>query len=228
MKVHIFQHVPFEDIGSIDHWLKQHDVALAYTRFFNNDPLPELEQVDFLVIMGGPMSVNDGNKIPWLIAEKQFIGTAVDKNIPLLGICLGAQLIAHALGARVFKNNLKEIGWFPVQGRPTPDLCFRFPDEFTPFHWHGETFDLPSGAVQLARSRACEQQAFQTRRNIIGLQFHLEATPESIAGLIEHGRSELNAGTYVQREQQLRSVPAVLYRVSNALMDTVLNYLFPA
>jgi GMP synthase-like glutamine amidotransferase len=225
MRVHVFQHVPFEDLGSIADWFKRNDATINYTRFFAQESLPDLQEIDFLIIMGGPMSVNEERIFPWLIPEKKLICAAIEANIPVLGICLGAQLIAHALGGRVFKNNLKEIGWFPVQGKSTSDLFFRFPDEFIPFHWHGETFDLPPGAVQLARSIACEQQAFQLKRNVIGLQFHLEMTFESVANLIQNCRNELTADTYVQTEQQLQTVPSTLYRAGNRLMDAVLNYL---
>ena len=147
------------------------------------------------------------------------------RRSPVLGVCLGAQLIASALGARVYANPMKEIGWFPVQGVPDADSSFRFPDECTVFHWHGETFDLRSGAVRLAKSEACENQAFQLGPFVIGLQFHLETTRDSAWLMLEHCRAELVPGPYVQTEQALRSTPASRYQEINRLMEGVLTHL---
>jgi len=183
MKAHILQHVPFEDIGSIGPFLKEHQAEVTYTRFFENEDLPEVNASDLVVVLGGPMSVNDEDSLPWLRTEREFIRDAVKREIPMVGICPGAQLIAGALGARVYPNAEKEIGWFDVMATPFQRTCFRFPKRFTAFHWHGETFDLPPGATPLARSEACENQAFQISRRVIGLQFHLETTPESLDAL---------------------------------------------
>ncbi len=116
MRAHVFQHVPFEDLGSIRHWLDERGADISYTRFFANDPIPPLAGIDALIILGGPMSVNDEHELPWLQAEKQAVRDALGQEVPLLGICLGAQLLANALGARVYPNPVKEIGWFPVRG----------------------------------------------------------------------------------------------------------------
>ncbi len=225
IRVHVFQHVPFEDLGSIAPWLKRRGMLTSYTRFFAGDSLPALEQVDALIVMGGPMSVNDEEKYPWLISEKHFIREAIRQNIPVLGICLGAQLIASALGAHIYTNPVKEIGWFPVQSLITSNHVFNFPAEFIAFHWHGETFDLPEGAVPLARSAACEHQAFQLRQNVIGLQFHLETTPAGVLSLIENCRDELCPAAYVQTEQDLRLVSTSNYNTGNKLMNAILTYL---
>ena len=162
---------------------------------------------------------------PWLGAEKRYVRDAVTRGIRVLGVCLGAQLIASALGARVFRNPVKEIGWFPVQGDAPPEPAFRFPSEFLAFHWHGETFDLPEGAVRLARSAGCDHQAFQVSHHVIGLQFHLETTPESALAIVEHCRDELRPGPYVQSEQELRASPASNYQAVNGLMSDVLAHL---
>ena len=114
------------------------------------------------------MSVNDEAALPWLAAEKQFVRDVVAQDIPVLGVCLGAQLIASALGARVFRGAVKEIGWFPIRGVSTPTSAFRFPAECLVFHWHGETFDLPENATWLAESAGCANQAFQLKHNVIG------------------------------------------------------------
>jgi GMP synthase-like glutamine amidotransferase len=181
--------------------------------------------VDLLIAMGGPMSVNDETELPWLRAEKRLIRDAIDARVPVLGVCLGAQMIASALGARVHRNPVKEIGWFPIQAVPGPPEAFRFPEECTVFHWHGETFERPHGAVHLARSRACENQGFQLGTHVIGLQFHLETTYDDATALLENCRSELVPGPYVQSEQDIRNVPRSRYRAVNDLMDQVLGYL---
>ena len=225
MKTHIFQHVPFEDIGSIGNWLEGRKAEVTYTQFFNDHYPPENHDMDLLIILGGPMSVNDEDAFPWLRAEKAFIRDSVHHDIPTLGICLGAQLIASALGARIYKNLQKEIGWFNVTALISTGDYFQFPNGFLAFHWHGETFELPPGAVLLARSKACENQAFQIGRNVVGLQFHLESTPESIRALPENCRNELIPGTFIQTEKQLRQVSPARYGEINSIMNDLLSYL---
>ena len=225
MRAHVLQHVPFEDIGSIGSWLAERDAQITYTRFYQKALLPDLKTIDLIIAMGGPMSVNDELELPWLREEKRFIRSAIQNGIPVLGICLGAQLIASSLGARVYRNPLKEIGWFPIEATPAAGEGFRFPAKCEVFHWHGETFDLPANAVRLAKSAACENQAFQIARNVLALQFHLETTPENLRGLIENCERELVPGAYVQTKQQLGSAPPETYSRINALMDQLLSYL---
>ena len=224
MRTHVLQHVPFEDIGSIAPWLEARGARLSYTRFFDDPTLPDLGDIDFLIAMGGPMSVNDESDLPWLRLEKKFIREAIVRGTALLGICLGAQLIASSLGERVYKNPVEEIGWFPIEATPSAVECFRFPEQCDVFHWHGETFDLPAGAVRLARSTVCENQAFQINRNVIALQFHLEATPESALAMVDNCADELIPDRYVQTERQLRATPGAAYEEGNRLMDEVLCY----
>ena len=224
MRVQVLQHVEFEGFGSIAAWLNERRATIRYTRFFLGEQLPPPESVDLVVAMGGPMSVNDEIEHPWLREEKSFVRAAVGRGTAVLGVCLGAQLIASALGSRVYPNGVKEIGWFPVEAVPAPGDTFRFPERAVVFHWHGETFDLPPGAVRLARSTGCENQAFQIGRRTIGLQFHLETTPDSAARLIQNCRDELVPGPYIQAEGDLRAAPAAAYEDINRLMADVLAY----
>jgi GMP synthase-like glutamine amidotransferase len=228
MNIHVLQHVAFEGLGSIADWIETRQALVSYTRFFEAPGLPALDSIDMLIILGGPMSVNDEDMLPWLAPEKQFIRDAVALEIPILGICLGAQLIAGAMGARVYQNPVKEIGWFPIRAVSTPvgNLCL--PQECIAFHWHGETFDLPEGAVHLAKSDGCENQAFQLNRNVIGLQFHLETTLHSASSLLENCRDEIIADPYIQSEKELRSVPLSSYQTINLVMNEVLAYLVEA
>jgi GMP synthase-like glutamine amidotransferase len=225
MKVHVFQHAPFEGLGSIRFWLDQRGAEISYTRFFAGDAIRALDGVDMLIAMGGPMSVNDESDWPWLKDEKLAVRDAIARDIPVLGVCLGAQLIASALGARVYRNAEKEIGWFPIQAVAGSASSFDFPSECTVFHWHGETFDLPDGATLLARSEGCEHQAFELKRNVIGLQFHLEMTPDSTLAMVENCRNELIPGRYVQSEHELRAVPSARYEPANKLMNDILDEL---
>ena len=225
MNVHVLQHVPFEGLGSIDDWLADRAARVTYTRFFESAQFPDLGAVNFIIALGGPMSVNDEAQLPWLRAEKDFVAAAIAAHKAVLGICLGAQMIAKALGARVYPGPAKEIGWFPVFAEPAGPGAFVFPARTTAFHWHGETFDLPTGAVHLARSTACRNQAFQFGKRVIGLQFHLETTPASADSILRHCSDELVPQPYIQTEAALRSVPAADYAGINKLMTTVLDYL---
>lgn len=225
MRAHYLQHVPFEGLGSIGPWLERAGYQITCSRLFESPELPSPDAMDLLVVMGGPMSVNDERDYLWLAGEKRLIRQAVAEGIPVLGICLGAQLIASAMGAGVTPNPEKEIGWFPVTATAGVAGAFRFPDTLRVFHWHGETFELPGGAVQLARSAACENQAFQVGDHVIGLQFHLETTPVSAREIVHHCKDELVAAPYIQPAAEILSAPASAYEAINAVMADVLAYL---
>ena len=171
------------------------------------------------------MSVNDERGIPWLAQEKTFIRETIEAGTAMLGICLGAQLIASAMGATVRRNAHKEIGWFPIDGIAQDASCFRFPASTEVFHWHGETFDLPDGAKHLARSAACENQGFQIGKSVVALQFHLEATPESLQDLVENCRSELVPSPYVQSDSKILEDAPRKCPAANALLGDVLSFL---
>ena len=200
MKAHYLQHVPFEGPGYIETWLEEKGIPLGCTRLFAGERLPEMEQFDFLIIMGGPMSVNDEAEFPWLAEEKAFIRAAIENRKSVLGICLGAQLIANCLGARVYPGQEKEIGWFPIE---SVDPSSPFPKTVTVFHWHGETFDLPEGAIHFARSEACKNQAFGIGESVLGLQLHLETTAESLESMLENDGGELAGGRWIQGAEEI-------------------------
>jgi len=226
MRAHYLQHVPFEGLGSIEPWLQAAGYRITRTRFFDDGELPSTDGLDLLVVMGGPMGVNDTAEFPWLAREMVFIHEVIASGAPVLGICLGAQLIAGALGARVYKNREKEIGWHPIQATaPGGPASFGFPPSAEGFHWHGETFDLPPGAIRLASSQACESQAFQVGSSVIGLQFHLETTPTSARDLVANCREELIPSRYVQTEETILAAQSERYDSINRLMGEVLAYL---
>jgi GMP synthase-like glutamine amidotransferase len=226
MRAHYLQHVSFEGLGSIEPWLRSVHADITSTRFFESTRLPNPDELDLLVVMGGPMSVNDEGTLAWLALEKRFIRQTIESGKAVLGVCLGAQLIASAMGARVYANREKEIGWLPVTAVPSTDKgAFRFPPSLEVFHWHGETFDLPEDAVRLARSEGCENQAFQLGKSVIGLQFHLETTPDSARQIVTHCRAELVRSQYVQSEERILRAVHEQYRVINSLMAEVLSFL---
>ncbi len=222
MKLHWLQHVPFEGLGMIEEWAKAQRAEIRVTRLFNNEFLPDVDAFDWLVVMGGPMGIYDYDAHPWLVAEKQFIKQAIDADKTILGICLGAQLIADVLGAKVHPGPQKEIGWFPIQR--SADAPHLLPEEPTVFHWHGDTFELPAGAIRLASSEACKNQGFIYNNRVVALQFHLETTPESMEALIENCSHELVDAPFIQTAEQIRAERPNLRKI-NAAMKHLLDQL---
>lgn len=183
MAVLVFRHIAIEHLGWIGDVLEQAGLPFHYVDLPHNaSARVALSSVTGLIFLGGPMSVNED--LPYIRRELGLIDEALAAGKPVLGICLGAQLIAKALGASVYPNPVKEIGWAPIHlteaGHRDP-LLGRLRDPEVVLHWHGETFDLPAGATWLAYSELCRHQAFRYGSNVYGLQFHLEATPEMIA-----------------------------------------------
>jgi GMP synthase-like glutamine amidotransferase len=182
MRVLAFRHVPFEGLGLIEPALGLRHIEVDYADLYRpGAAMPDIGRYDGLIFMGGPMSGNDD--LPFLRQETAFIRQAIAQRQPILGICLGSQLIARAMGATVRRNSAKEIGWYSLQFTPAArgDRLFDGLSQETVFHWHGETFDLPPGAEKLASSELCRNQAFRVGDLVYGLQFHLEVTPEMIA-----------------------------------------------
>lgn len=226
MRIHALQHVPFEGPAAIGSWAAQRGFPLATSRLFAREPFPRLNEVDLLVVLGGPMSVNDEAQFDWLAPEKQFIRRAIEEGRRVLGVCLGAQLIARALGARVYPNAEREIGWLPVERTVEAGnhpLTSHWPQVFTAFQWHGETLDLPAGATRLARSVACERQAFAMGNGVLALQFHLESTPESVEALTRHCPGDLAVpGPHVQSAEAMLAQHDAFHD-SNRLMAGLLD-----
>lgn len=203
LQFHCLQHFAFEDPGYIETWITENEHQLTTTRLYLDEPLPSPDSFDILILMGGPMSVGDEAEYPWLKAEKQFIRNMIEGGKTVIGICLGAQLIASALGSPVYPNRKKEIGWFSVslsEAGQASSLTNNLPKEMTVLHWHGDTFDLPEGAIHLASSEICKNQAFLFNERVLGLQFHFEATPETLVRMVENCGHELVPGEFVQSE----------------------------
>ena len=228
MRLHVLQHVPFEGLGHIDSWIRRRGHRLTLSRLYEGAKLPDPEAFDRLVILGGPLNIHEEAAYPWLVEEKALIKAALAAGKSAVGICLGAQLLADGLGSRVYAGSHREIGWFPVRltaaGQRTA-LTEGLPAVTTVFHWHGDTFDLPPGAVHLFASEACANQAFLLDNRILGLQFHLESTPETVQQLLTHCRDELIPGPFIQGVAQIAdTVPERFARINN-LLETLLDRL---
>ena len=206
-------------------WFRERGWQVSLTELYRDEPLPPVDEIDWLIVMGGPMSANDESKHGWLKAEKDFIGQALQAGKAILGVCLGSQLIANVLGSRVYRNPQPEIGWFPIQRFPEAaahNLGRLFPEQAEVFHWHGETFDLPRGAFHLARSQACENQAFAYGDRVLGLQFHLETTRDALEDLAHGCADELIDSPFIQSAEQMLSDPHRFARL-NRLLDPILQ-----
>lgn len=223
-RVEILQHVAFEGPGAIAPWLTTRAHQIHISHLYQNASLPPPSALDWLIVMGGPMGVHDETECSWLAQEKTFIRECIDAGKVVLGICLGAQLIAHVLGATVTRNAHTEIGWFPVRPCDDHELAQLFADAPTVLHWHGDTFAIPAGARHLCRSDACDNQAFLHGDRVLGLQFHLESTAESLAQLCHACGHELVPSQWVQDAATLQG-PASNFRDNQQRLANVLAWL---
>jgi GMP synthase-like glutamine amidotransferase len=195
MRIRFFQHVPFEGPGLIEPWLQSRGHTLATTRWWAGATAPAPAEYDWLIVLGGPMNVYQHRDHPWLPAEKAAIAAACATGRRVLGICLGAQLIADVLGAKIVQNPEREIGRWPLRADPVASAHrFALPGESMVLHWHGDTFTLPPGAIRLGASAACAEQAFAWGERVLGLQFHLEMDPEALGRIAEGCADELAGG----------------------------------
>ena len=227
MHIHYLQHVPFEGLGSIENWAITHGHSLSQTRLYAADPLPALDRFDLLIVLGGPMSIHDQADYPWLKAEKWFIQQVISAGKPILGICLGAQLLADALGAEVRPQGYREIGWFPIRLESDFADCNLgqcLPESPTVLHWHGETFSLPAGAQRIAHSAACANQGFIWQDRLVALQFHLESTLLSTGALLENCADELDDSQWVQSAELILADEARFIEI-NRMMQIILAHL---
>lgn len=226
MKLVCIEHVPYEGPGCIEELARARNFHITPVRTYEPGFMfPQADDIDLLVVMGGPMGIYDADIYPWLVPEKEFIKCAIDANIKIIGICLGAQLLADVLGAPVVKNRFRETGWFPVK----PDSSYSgllsgiFDDSPEVFHWHGDTFGIPEGCMRMCSSEACANQGFDFEGRAFGLQFHLETTPASAAALVNNCRDEIAAGgEYVQEEKAILADRSK-YEKINILMEEVFS-----
>jgi len=201
-------HVPFEGPGVIADWVWKNAHSLHYTRLYKKDDLPDASSLDMLIIMGGPMNVFDFHMHSWMEDEIEWVKNFIKSDKPVLGICLGAQIIASALGEEVYPGPHKEIGWHNLQFLPSLGefrICKDLPVTRKVFHWHGDTFNIPEGAIRIASSQAFPNQGFIYGNKVIAFQFHLEVSPELVRDLVENCRDDLVDGTHIQAEKDILS-----------------------
>ena len=210
MHIHCLQHVAFENPGTVAEWALINHHSISYTYFFENDfSFPVIKNIDALLIMGGYMNADEEDKFPWLRQEKAFIKTAIQQGKKVIGICLGSQLVAAALGSKVYASSEKEIGFLPGEvykealAHPFFD---HFNNPYTVFHWHGDTFDLPQNALLVASSGVCKHQAYLIGNQVLGLQFHLEMNETVMEDMLLHDGQELEEkGTYIQSKETIKN-----------------------
>jgi GMP synthase - Glutamine amidotransferase domain len=228
MNILAFRHFDFDDTSAFSEWAQWggHQLKIVNPAFELDKKW--LESTDLLLILGGPMSVYQEEAYPWLAAEKRFVKSAMEQGIKIIGICLGAQMLAEILGAKVYRHSIKEIGWHRIErtGEEHPWLQ-QMPGEFHSFQWHGDTFDLPEGATLLARSEACGHQAFAYGNDVLALQFHLETTPACMEQMLTRWAGELIEAPYIQSAAEIRlnmQRVAVSFHILHQVLDqTVLS-----
>ena len=227
----VLQHIGCEDLGTIEQAMIHRGISYRYVRLFDGDPLPEdIKNYSGLIILGGPMNVYEEDVYPYLKGEDILIKEAIKRRIPVLGICLGGQLIAKATGAKVNKGAKKEIGWYDLLLTPggKADKVFKnSPERLTVFQWHGDTFDIPSDATHLAGSVLFPNQAFRIGDNIYGLQFHLEVTQKMISRWINEYKDELSSLDYIDPEKIIKDTDKYIKTLSQHA-ELFYNRFFPA
>lgn len=225
MRVHFIQHVEFEEPAELEKWIIEKGYKVTKSKMYNKDLFPNITDFDMLIVMGGPMGVHDTIKYPWLIREKEFIRRTITEKKIVIGICLGAQLIADVLNAKVYKNKYKEIGWFPVKKSrllSKESIFSDFEKETNVFHWHGDTFDIPKGAKRIFSSNGCKNQAFQYGERVFGFQFHFEINEESILKLVENAATDITDDKFVQTDIMEKTNLPLIAEVGKT-MDKIMN-----
>lgn len=224
MHIHYLKHVSFEGLGSIENLLVAKGCTLSRTCMYQDQSLPSIHDIDALIVMGGPMGVHDEDEFPWLTLEKEFIESVLQRELPVLGVCLGAQLIADVLGAAVTKNVYEEIGWFPVKRTKglQDERVQNLPISFEALHWHGDTFEIPSGATNFIVSDGCANQAFVYGENILGLQFHLEMLPSDVQSIYQECGKSDKSGPYIQSLDEMLA-PADKFQRAGTILEEFLE-----
>jgi len=225
MKILIVTHASFEKPGSIESWAKRHDYAVQEVKPYAGEKLPAINDYDMLIVMGGPQSPVEMHESPYLADEIEFVRQALRQNKRILGVCLGAQLIAEALGARTERSPNKEIGMYPVSllmAAATDPVFGSFPASFDVMHWHSDMPGIADGMEILAKSEGCPRQVYRYGDKVYGFQCHFELTRELVDEMLKHCEGDLKVGKYVMTPDQLRSLD---YKQINAQMDKVLDYL---
>lgn len=215
MTIHCFQHVAFESPGTIKEWASANGHTITYTYFYEpNYTIPAHDKTDALLVLGGYMNVDEEKKFPWLKEEKQFIKEFITSGKKVIGICLGSQLIASALGCKVYAAKEKEIGFFDISFTKqalTNPLFNHFQNPYPVFHWHGDTFDLPNKALLIASTNTCMHQAFVIGNQVLGLQFHLEMNGVVLSDMLLHDGAELKEpGMFIQNIDAIKNNALIL------------------
>jgi GMP synthase-like glutamine amidotransferase len=209
MRILCLQHDPLDGPGALLEWAEAGAHEVNFCLICNEELLPSLESFDLLVSLGGPMGAYEEEKYPWLVQEKQYLREALAGGKKILGLCLGAQLLADSLGGNAFRHTCKEFGWQPIEALPEGATWFGTADTFKAFQWHGDTYTLPPGAVQLARNQAAEQQAFLIESpsggKVLGLQFHLEWTEKMAREALADPDATPERSPFVQTPEEILS-----------------------
>lgn len=219
MIVNVLQHTPNEGPGSIQKWAHLHHHEFYVYHPYQFGILPTAEETDFLVILGGPMSPNDD--LPWIKQERQLIKKLLARNVPILGICYGAQQIVKTLGYQVKKAPVKEVGWGPVTVQT--DMIKGLPHELTVLHWHEEMFEIPQEAKILFSNDNLQNQGFVLGKQAVGLQFHLEPEEDNLKEIVVNDAQYISGSVFQQTAEQIISAP--IPPANEAAMFSILDYL---
>jgi len=224
MRIHYLKHVPFEGLGVMEHFFVRRGCQLSRTCMYEDQSFPSIHDIDALMVMGGPMGVADDHQFPWLSLEKEFIESVIKRDIPVIGVCLGAQLIANVLGAAVVKNAHEEIGWYPVNRMDglMDHRLQQLPVSFDALHWHGDTFDVPDGANHFISSAACANQGFTYGEATLALQCHLEMLPSNVEAIYHACGSPSKTGTYISSLPEMLA-PADNFQQASKILENLLE-----